>query len=350
MVPAIPPAIAQARLQQTAAGLLISIPVRRSWAESLEMLVLAGAAFVALCRIERLPQFWTFALTFLFIACFAKWMWRALGRQLVTINKAALRIRYDLAALRIRYDLLGLGWSQEYFAARIFKLRYARFVTPADITRGLDNSPSFGGLCFDYGDETVRLRGRFSEEEAQTLMALIEEQCGASLTGLKITVAHSRGGGLIEESHRGVGGMLLFSWLGGVPYSLVMFAESHPLRVAAGVLWAMLVGMGIVAESGYRYRFTRAGLEIRALRLRLKFIPLEQILHYEAAAWTSADGRNIPFLPGQRCFNWGGPGVRISTLDGPVYIGHKWPEKIVGELDRMKGMPSTASFAASGSG
>lgn len=333
----IPQAIGPARFKRTSAGICITIPVRRSRFEAVEHLMIAVATFGALCWIDHLPEFWRFGMTFVLVVSFAKWMWRAMGRQLVTINKAALRIRNDL---------FGLGWQRDYFVNRILKLQYTRFVTSADVAQGPENCPSVGRLCFDYGNETIRLAGLFGEEDAARLIALMEDVAGAHLTELNLHLEQpSRHGIIAEELHQGAGGFLLFGWVGGIPYCLVMFSENEPLRVAAGILWAVMLAIGIVAEAGYRYRFTPAGLEIRTLGFRLKFIAVEQILHYEQARWTPADGRNIPLRPGQRSFCWGGSGVRISTLQGSVYLGHKWPERIVAELDRMKGLTSAASAA-----
>lgn len=327
----IPLTIGPAKLQTTPAGLRIVIPVYQTWFGFLAAPFSASLAILLLRRISDLPQWWFFVLCLICVVPWARWIWRTAGRQVLTLNRVGLRLRYDL---------LGFEWNQEYFVNQIFKLRYSQLgSTRAE--PGMETHPSYGRIYFDCGQKTERLVGRFSDTEARELIALMESYSGVPLSTLHVPAETRQDGALAEEVHRGAGGLLLFSWIGGVPYCIVMFSESSVLRFLACGLWAVMIVVGIAAEIGYRYRFTPAGLEVSTLGIRLKFIPHEKIIHYETARWMPSDGRNLPFLPSQRCFSWGGRGLRISTVDGSVYLGHKWPEKIVAELNRIKGLTST---------
>lgn len=333
----IPSMIGQARLQRTAAGLQIVIPVYQSWFHFLMTPVSACLAIFILRGIGDLPPSCSLLLWAMVATPWVRWVWQSAGRQVLTLNRISLRVRYDL---------LGLGWNQDYFVDQIFELRYSPIVTIPAKNPAPDNGPSYGWIRFECGQTSQRLAGRFSETEARDLIAVIENHAAAPLSSCNAKANQRREhGAAAEETHRGTGGFILFSWIGGMPYCIAMFSESAAARFLTGTIWAGMIAIGIVAEAGYRYRFTPAGLQISTLGIRRKFIPVDQIIHYEQARWMSTDGRNVPFLPGQRCFCWGGPGLRITTLDGTIYLGHKWPEKIVGELDRMKGLPSSAQSA-----
>lgn len=334
----IPPTIGPARLQKTSSGLRITIPVYQSWYRFLATPLWASLAVILIRQVDNLPPWWFLILCLTCMVPWARWIWRSAGRQVLTLNRVGLRVRYDL---------LGFGWNQDYFVQQIFKMRYSRFVSLTNREPSVATVPNYGWICFEYGQQSHRLVGRFSDVEARELVAVMESCSGTPLSAVSAkTVISQHAGRVSDETHRGAGALLLFSWIGGVPYCVVMFSESSALKLVAGSIWAAMVVVGIVGEVGYRYRFTTAGLEISSLGIRLKFIQVEKIIHYEPARWTPADGRNLPFLPSQRCFLWGGPGVRISTLDGSVYLGHKWPEKIVAELSQIKGLATRQDAGA----
>src|SRR5262249_25967682 len=125
-----PSALGSARLQQTAAGLRVSIPAYQSWYLFFVRLITPAIAFSALRQLNGVPRWMMFLLGAMCLVPLARWIWGVAGRQIVTINKVALKIRYDLG---------GIGWQQEYFVNHISKLKYSRVVTSKDIEQGLDN-------------------------------------------------------------------------------------------------------------------------------------------------------------------------------------------------------------------
>jgi hypothetical protein len=173
----IPPALGSARLQQTPAGLRITIPVYQSWYHFLATPFTAGIAIVLVSQLGEIPSWLMGGLVALCAVPWARWFWRSLGRQIITVNKVTLRVRYDL---------LGFGWQDDYSVKQIFELRYMRIVTQSDLSQGLENRPSYGSLCFDYGSQTQKLVGRFTEDDARRLLEIVEVYSAAPLTGLNI--------------------------------------------------------------------------------------------------------------------------------------------------------------------
>jgi len=150
---------------------------------------------------------------------------------------------------------------------------------------------------------------------------------------------------IADEVHRGRGGIILYGWLGGAIYAMCRPIDDIPAVSIVSVTLALLaLAVGVFAECGYRYRFTPRGLEISALGFRLQFIPVDQIVRYEQAKWAPSDRWNFGIYGRHRCYLWGGPGVRIVTLDGQIYLGPEFPQRIVAHLDRL--MQSTTKPAA----
>ncbi|MBZ5722604.1 MAG: DUF1648 domain-containing protein [Acidobacteriia bacterium] len=117
---------------------------------------------------------------------------------------------------------------------------------------------------------------------------------------------------------------------------VVLFAPAAGLRIALGMgCLIMLFAVGLT-WSGFRYRFTRHGLEISTMGLRLRSVPLEQIKEYAASDWSFMGGYGIRGVGEDRAYVWGNKGVRIKTEHGDVFLGHSEPERIVRDLDMMK--------------
>jgi hypothetical protein len=98
----------------------------------------------------------------------------------------------------------------------------------------------------------------------------------------------------------------------------------------------LFAGAGILASAGYRYRFTRSGIEISTLGFRVKFIPVERITHYEESTREFADSYNFGVYGQRRAYVWAGQGVRIHTLDGEFFIGHMKSEILLRDMELMK--------------
>ncbi len=108
------------------------------------------------------------------------------------------------------------------------------------------------------------------------------------------------------------------------------------LRLLFSIPAVILLLAAAMAWSGFTYRFTAAGVEVRTLGLRVRSIPAEQIKQYAADKWSMAGGYGIRGLGACRAYVWSNRGVRIKTSDGEVFLGHSNPDRIVHDLDAVK--------------
>ena len=108
------------------------------------------------------------------------------------------------------------------------------------------------------------------------------------------------------------------------------------LKIALGLGMILLVFGALMAVSGFRYVFTPSGVEIRTLGFRLRSIPTYAIESYSADTWSGLGGYGIRGVGERRAYVWGNRGVTIKTLEGTVFLGHDYPEKIVRDLDLLK--------------
>jgi hypothetical protein len=345
-LPAIPSAIGPARLRQTTAGLRIEIPAPFSWYKFLHAPL---AAVVVLWYLQERQE--DSAVVLLIVAgllafSFRKWWSDLVGQQTVIVDRVAITVRSNVAFI---------GKQHAYFVKRISNLRFVRIVTSADRQAGVDDHGSAGYIDFYYDSGTHKLAGRFTESEARELIALIETFAATTLTGIQTAPDHPLPPGVIaDELHRGRGGIIVYGWLGGAIYAMCQPIDYIlAARIVSSALALLALVVGVLAECGYRYRFTARGLEISTLGFRRQFIPVEQIVRYEPAKWTPSDRWNFGIYGRHRCYLWGGPGVRIQTLDGQVYLGHEFPQKLVAHLDRIMHSSSNqpaAQAAASAAG
>lgn len=130
-------------------------------------------------------------------------------------------------------------------------------------------------------------------------------------------------------------------------WTLVMILPMAPMILIAFIVpdpsarWILLsVSTLLVAVSafiwhGFRYRFTRAGVEILTLGFRLRSIPKDSIRGYEVARWNVLGGYGIRGIGADRAYVWGNRGVRITTPEGSVFLGHDDPQRLVGDLDMI---------------
>lgn len=117
---------------------------------------------------------------------------------------------------------------------------------------------------------------------------------------------------------------------------LFLAAPADGVGVAAGLLAVLFLFFAALTWSGFEYRFTRSGVEIRTLGFRLRSISAEEIQTYEIAKWGVLGGYGIRGVGNCRAYVWGNRGVRIKTRDGQVFLGHGEPERIVRDLDAMR--------------
>ena len=108
------------------------------------------------------------------------------------------------------------------------------------------------------------------------------------------------------------------------------------MRLGAVLLSLLFAGFAALTWSGFQYRFSPAGVEIRTLGFRLRSIPVGQIRTYEAGRWNLLRGYGIRGMGNCRAYVWGNRGVRIKTTTGEVFLGHSEPERIVRDLDAVR--------------
>lgn len=141
---------------------------------------------------------------------------------------------------------------------------------------------------------------------------------------------------LAEEVHAGQWWGLGLFIPAAIELAVAVAIPNPVLRLSLGLTALILVASGGMAWSGFRYLFTREGVEVRTLGFRLRSIPREQIKEYAVAPWSIIGGYGIRGLGGNRAYVWGNRGVRIKTSEGEIFLGHSNPERIVHDLDVIK--------------
>jgi len=311
---AFPSEIGCARLQRAPAGLQVVLPPYERWFR----LLLAPISLVSI--LGSIGQWaegsWVVYTVIGVLAAhvFAVWLWKMAGRQVLMLNSTALTVYWVF---------IGFSHKRTYFVDRISNLHFApraRWTAEQMGDRGC--------LAFDYELRTVPLEGRLGAGEAQELIGVLNCWGHAPLSAIhaKRELAH-KAAITLQEVHRGPGAIVAFSMMACLLYYLVSFADSAPLKGAAIAIGALLLGLGVAAETGYRYCFSKSGVGVYLFGARLELIPLEQIIRFEISKWTYSDGRNLLMLPGRHCYLWGGAGVRIHTVSGRVFLGHDMRRK-----------------------
>jgi hypothetical protein len=141
---------------------------------------------------------------------------------------------------------------------------------------------------------------------------------------------------LAEETHAGRAWAPIFV-LPAVPVvGAATFVPNVPIKIAMLASAAVLAVTFLMAWEGFRYRFSRYGVDISTLGFRLQSIPREQIQGYAIAPWNIIGGYGIRGLGDSRAYVWGKQGVRIKTTQGEVFLGHSEPERIMHDLDTLK--------------
>ena len=103
-----------------------------------------------------------------------------------------------------------------------------------------------------------------------------------------------------------------------------------------------------MAWSGFHYLFSPAGVEIRTLGFRLRWIPAVDIRNYSIDSWSVLGGYGIRGIGPRKAYIWGNRGVRIVTDTGWVFLGHDDPERVIRDLDLITKHPSSALRAGAG--
>jgi hypothetical protein len=278
-----------------------------------------------------------------------RWLWSLLGNEIVTTNKVALTVRHDYGFF---------GWQRTYFLDRVWGMAFMRLATISEIKDGTDK-PHVGFVRFDCADQASRFQrslsvaagfmrifydpqsprfGRgLSEAEVQELIGVMESYSGAHLSSTQTPPPRPLPGGILAEETNSNGGVTyVMSMMAGVLYYLGTLLDNAVLRYGTYFASLMFAGVGILALAGYRYRFTRSGIEISTLGVRVKFIPVDRITHYEESTREFADSYNFGIYGQRRAYVWAGRGVRIHTLDGEFFIGHTKSVILLRDMELMK--------------
>lgn len=329
----IPPTIGRARLQPTPAGLRVAIPVQRSAYRFL--LSIGTAAFIVWILQQRQEDskiVLLMAAAMILVNVARNGFWNLLGEEIVTINKSALNLRYDVC---------GIGWTRTCFLDRVSSLRFRRFATRQQLQENFDGS-HFGLLEFDYDSDTPRFGRGLSETDAQELIRLLESYVGVALTSTRVPPVRPLPGGIVaQEVNRNLGVTYVMAMAAGTFYFLGTLLELTAARVGADLICLLFAGVAIVAAAGYRYRFTGRGIEISTLGIPLRLIPADRITHYEQTRPTFADSFSLGTLGERHSYLWVGFPVRIQTLDGEFLLGHVKPAILLRHLELMKQAATT---------
>jgi hypothetical protein len=141
---------------------------------------------------------------------------------------------------------------------------------------------------------------------------------------------------IAEEIHAGRAWSPLFLLPLAVAVPTLFAAPNLGARLAAAAFSLVFILAFGMAWDGFHYAFTRHGVEIRTLGLRLKSIPLLQIKQYEVSDWRLAGGYGIRGVGNRKAYVWGNHGVRVELYDGQVFLGHSDPQRIVHDLDAIQ--------------
>jgi hypothetical protein len=140
---------------------------------------------------------------------------------------------------------------------------------------------------------------------------------------------------LAEESHSGR------IWVAIILLALILPMVSLTTYRSAAVVWfaipvgLLALGCGAMAWSGFQYRFFRHGVEIRMLGFHLRSIPKSSILSYSIEPWSVARGYGIRGIGKNRAYVWCNQVVHIKTTNGEIFLGHKDPQRVILDLDRV---------------
>ena len=186
-------------------------------------------------------------------------------------------------------------------------------------------------LAFNLHDVPVRVLPIAGGVFATTLLFLL------------IFLGTKRGGALppadvvAEEVHGSRAWAMMFLLLLGLFGFLALRIPDSIGRTVFAFTGLIFVPLATATWSGFHYRFTQAGVEIRALGFRLRSIPKEHIREYRPASWPWIGGYGIRGLGEDRAYVWSNSGVRISTTAGSVFLGHDEPQRLVRDLDALTG-------------
>jgi hypothetical protein len=138
-----------------------------------------------------------------------------------------------------------------------------------------------------------------------------------------------------EETHGSRVWSLLFVVLLLAQVVTAIAIPTPPVPIVSALLGLLFAVIALHIWAGFQYVFTGAGVEIRTLGFRLRSIPREDIRHYTVESWNPLRGYGIRGIGNRRAYVWCNRGVRITTTEGEVFLGHNEPERLVRDLDSI---------------
>jgi hypothetical protein len=153
--------------------------------------------------------------------------------------------------------------------------------------------------------------------------------------GTQRGAAFPRDPALTQEVHGSRVWALLFLMLTVLEFAIFAAIPSTGVRVGMFLMCLLFLLIAAHVWTGFQYRFTPSGVEIRTLGFRLRSIPRGDIRDYRIESWTPWRGYGIRGIGNTRAYVWGNKVVHISTQHGEVFLGHNDPARIVRDLDQM---------------
>jgi len=252
------------------------------------------------------------------------------------------------------------GWAPKgQFFTVIVPIAFGLLCLFTFLVSRFDSKSGLAWLClvFEYWGIGIFLMLTHSTlqvalKEAKTLdfpMGIWSMLCGIALVvGEVVRIqavkkrADAHGGQFIaDEVHNsaamgGFFGLLALGMIGGG----VLIPSVGPARGILATVGVIILACAGWAWSGFVYRITTAGVEIRSLGMPFRFIPAMDIQSFEARACnplTDFGGWGIRGIGKMRAYIWGGNRcVHIRTHSGDeIYLGLAEADRMVRELEQM---------------
>jgi Domain of unknown function (DUF1648) len=116
-------------------------------------------------------------------------------------------------------------------------------------------------------------------------------------------------------------------------------AQPLPVQIVLPLISFALLVTAFWAWRGFVYRFTNVSIDVVAVGIRLRRIPLSQIRSFSAEQvhpLTQFGGWGVKGFGTDTAYIWGGhTALHIKTYTGDVYLGHKNPEMLAAHLERI---------------
>lgn len=171
--------------------------------------------------------------------------------------------------------------------------------------------------------------------------ALVIGEAGRIST-LRQRADYEHGQLIAEEVHNSPKAGALLAAISVVAVALpTAVGATGPARFVPAAVGLVMLGSAIWALTGFRYRVTTAGFEIRMLGMPIRFVPAMDIASVTARdcdALKDFGGWGIRGVGKMRAYIWGGNQcVHVRTNDGEdLYLGISDAQRLAHELEQMQ--------------